>query len=233
MAKSSDLEKALRKLGNPAKAAFLQRFFKTGPGEYAEGDTLLGITVPVIREVAKRFVDLPYAEVVRSLRSRWHEQRLAALYLLRWQFERGTAREQKRIFDLYIRSSRYINNWDLVDASATYIMGPYLLERPRAVLHKMVRSKNLWERRMAVLATFYFIRQGEFTETLKLAEKLLNDDHDLMHKPVGWMLREIGKRDRKVEEKFLEKFAKRMPRTMLRYAIEHFPPVARKKFMQK
>lgn len=233
MAKNQDLRKTLRTLANPEKAKGHARFFKTGPGEYGEGDQFLGLTVPKMREVAAMFRDLPHAEVLPLLRSRWHEERLVALFLLRRQFETGTEADRTRIFRLYTRSARYVNNWDLVDSSAEYIMGPYLLDRSRAILHRLARSKNIWERRMAVLATFHFIRRGDFAETLRLSEKLLSDEHDLMHKAVGWMLREVGKRDRKTLEKFLGKYSKQMPRTMLRYALEHFSKNDRKKYMEK
>jgi len=230
--KMKDARRALKKVANPTKAQFAQRFFKTGKGEYAEGDRFLGITVPSVRAIAVQFRELPRGEVAKLLRSPWHEERLLALVLLVCQFERGGPEVQEKIYRLYLRSSRYINNWDLVDSSAPQIVGRYLEKRSRAVLYRMARSRNLWERRIAILATFHFIRREEFAPTLKIAKILLKDDHDLIHKAVGWMLREVGKRDQAVEEKFLRLHAANMPRTMLRYAIEKFPPALRKHYLR-
>jgi len=229
--KGKDVKRALRKVANPTKARFAQRFFKTGKGEYAEGDRFLGITVPSVRAIAAGFRELPLAEVTMLLRSPWHEERLLALVLLVYQFERGGPAVQEKIYRLYLRSSRYINNWDLVDSSAPQIVGRYLEKRSRAVLYRLALSRNLWERRIAILATFHFIRRQEFGPTLKIAKTLLTDEHDLIHKAVGWMLREVGKRDQAVEESFLRQYSKVMPRTMLRYAIEKFPPRLRKHYL--
>jgi len=241
----SQLKKDLQQLANPKQAALLQRFFKTGPGEYGEGDIFLGIKVPVQREAMKKYKDLPLADIQKLLKSKIHEHRLVALFILVDQYKSagdvinlpgGAIREsrlQRKIFEFYLKNTKNINNWDLVDLSAPNIVGNYLLERPRDILYKLARSKNLWERRISVLACFAFIRYNDFKDALKIFKILLNDNHDLIHKAVGWMLREIGKRDQKVEEEFLKKHVKQMPRTMLRYAIERFPERKRKFYLKK
>jgi len=218
-------------LADPQRALKLARYFKTGPGDYAEGDLFLGITVPLTRRLVRAFVGLPLTDMLQLLTSPWHEERLLALLLLVARMGHADAAEQARIYRAYLGHTRYINNWDLVDLSARDIVGPYLEHRARTPLDKLAASKNLWERRIAVLATFHFIRRGEFADALRLANKLLNDPHDLMHKAVGWMLREIGKRERPVLEAFLRDHAQHMPRTMLRYAIEHFPPTRRRTYL--
>lgn len=227
------VQNALRKMANPKQAALLQRFFKTGKGEYGEGDMFLGIKVPAQRKVVAEFKDLPLVEAKKLLVSRFHEHRLVALLILVKQFERGDAAIRKKIFDLYLANARRVNNWDLVDLSAPNIVGVYLLDKPRAVLYKLVKSKSLWERRIAVLATFAFIREGDFQDALKIAHLLLRDPHDLIHKAVGWMLREVGKKDQKALEQFLKKYSRAMPRTMLRYAIEKFPEKKRQQYLRK
>jgi 3-methyladenine DNA glycosylase AlkD len=229
---SVHIQKRLRSFASKEKAALLMGFFKTGPGQYGEGDKFLGVMVPGTRLVVKEFADAPLAEIEKLLHSSWHEERLLALLLLVHQFERGDDALRKKIYMLYLKNTRYINNWDLVDLSAPKIVGPYLDGGSRALLYKLVRSKDLWERRIAILASFHFIRQGDFSDCLALAELLLDDDHDLMHKAVGWMLREVGKKDVKVLEGFLKKHHKRMPRTALRYAIERFPETKRKKYLK-
>ena len=221
----------LRTTANPADAVFLQRFFKTGPGDYGEGDVFLGVRVPATRKVVKQCDGLNLADTRTLLYSPYHEERLLALLILVRRFERGDAAMQKRIFDLYLAETRHINNWDLVDLSAPNIVGKWLLERPRGLLARMVRSQQLWDRRIAVLATFAFIRRGQFQNSLDLCQTLLQDPHDLMHKACGWMLREIGKRDQAALEGFLEKTAPQMPRTMLRYAIERLPEARRRIWM--
>jgi len=226
------IQRSLRRFATKEKAVGLQRFFKTGLGQYGEGDKFLGVMVPDIRKVVKEFRDLPLAETEKLLQSSWHEERLCALLLLVGQFERGDEVERKKVYSLYLRNTRYINNWDLVDLSAPKIVGPYLDGGSRSLLYRFVRSGNLWERRIAILATFHYIKNGEFTDSLALAEKLLGDDHDLMHKAVGWMLREVGKKDVAVLEGFLKKHRHRMPRTTLRYAIERFPEARRKKYLK-
>jgi 3-methyladenine DNA glycosylase AlkD len=213
----------VRRLANPRAAATLRRFFKTGRGEYGEGDRFLGVKVPPLRLLARMHRDLPRAQVLMLLRSRWHEERLLAVLILVSQYKRASVRDRGMIYRLYRSNTRYINNWDLVDLSAEHIIGAHLDPRRLAVLERMARSRVLWERRVAVLATFHWIKQGIFGPTLRIAELLLDDPHDLIHKGVGWMLREVGKRDLSCEEAFLRAHHRRMPRIMLRYAIERFP----------
>jgi 3-methyladenine DNA glycosylase AlkD len=227
------LQRELRRLANPNRAVIVQRFFKTGPGEYAEGDKFLGLTVPQLRALAKRYRGLSLRDTSRLLCSPIHEERLLALLLLVQAYREGDENDQRRIYKLYLRSTRYINNWDLVDCSAEHIVGAFLRERSRELLRKLARSKSLWERRIAVLATFHFIKHGEFVPTLRIARFLLQDEHDLIHKAVGWMLREVGKRDLPAEEAFLQKYYRQMPRTMLRYAIERFPEPKRRRYLQR
>ncbi|HSX05935.1 MAG TPA: DNA alkylation repair protein [Candidatus Saccharimonadales bacterium] len=211
------------------------RVFKAGPGEYAEYDKFLGVTVPKTRLVSKLFRDLPLRDLEQLMTSEWHDERLCALFILVLQYPRASAAQQKAIYDFYITHTAHINNWDLVDASAEYIVGPYLENRPEKmlVLQKLAASTNLWERRIAMLATFDYIRtKHRADEALVIAERLLHDQHDLIQKAVGWMLREIGKRvDRKLLLQFLDKHAATMPRTTLRYAIEHFSPQQRTYYM--
>jgi 3-methyladenine DNA glycosylase AlkD len=231
MPTSAELINELIALGNPVKAAHAQGFFKTGPGEYGEGDKFLGIRVPDARQVAKRWRELAPREVLKLLRSPWHEARLVALFLLADQYKRGDDKRKVQIFKDYLANVRYVNNWDLVDSSAHLIVGPHLQERERKLLDKLVVSELLWERRIAVLATLHFIRQDDFADILRLAKKLLRDEHDLMHKAVGWMLREVEKRDRATAEAFLKQHYQQMPRTMLRYAIERLPEKQRQAYL--
>ncbi len=223
---------ALREYADKSDAEFLRRYFKTGPGEYGEGDRFIGVRVPSARRVARRFRHLPLAEALVLLGSAIHEERLLALIILTEKFRRGTPGEQSEIYREYLNRTRSINNWDLVDASADRIVGAYLQERSRRPLYGLARSELLWERRIAVMATFHFIKNGEFAETLKIAGMLLADTEDLIHKAAGWMLREIGKRDRKAEESFLRENYRRMPRAMLRYAIEKFPEDLRQRYLR-
>ena len=226
------LTAAFRLAADPAKAKLLQRFFKTGSGEYAEGDKFLGLTVPVTRLLARRFGALPEAGILRLLRSPWHEHRLCALLLLTENFERGTQAQKDRIFALYLANTRYINNWDLVDLSAPQVVGGWLADKSKKPLFELARSKLLWERRIAILACFAFIKAGESATALRLARRLLDDRHDLMHKAVGWMLREVGKRcSEKLLLDFLRENYARLPRTALRYAIERFPEKRRKRLL--
>jgi 3-methyladenine DNA glycosylase AlkD len=226
--------KELNALGDPKKAKFLARFFKTGRGQYAEGDIFLGIAVPEQRKVARKHKQMGLEDVRKLLKSKIHEHRLVALLILVEKFKNAVEKDQEKIFYFYLRNIRYINNWDLVDGSAPLIIGGYLLNKPleRKILYRLSKSENLWERRVAVLATLMFIRDRQFRDTLEIARKLLNDEHDLIHKAVGWMLREIGKLDQEMEEKFLRAFHAKMPRTMLRYAIERFDPRRRKIYMR-
>jgi 3-methyladenine DNA glycosylase AlkD len=230
--KYEDVSARLREAADPKKAADLRWFFKTGPGEYGEGDVFIGVVTPTMRRIAKEFRDLPLAEVKRLLRSPVHEERSLALMILVGRFQRGDERKRERIFNFYMRHLKQVNNWDLVDGSAPYISGPWLLEHDKAILYKLARSPRLWDRRVAMLSAFHFIRCGEFGDALKIAGILVADREDLMHKAVGWMLREIGKRDRDMEETFLKKHYRTMPRTMLRYAIERFPEDLRRSYMK-
>lgn len=221
----------LARLQNPAKAKILSSFFKTAKGQYGEGDIFLGITVPNQREIAKKFRDLPFPEVQKLLKSKIHEYRLTALLILVEQFRKADEKTKKKIVDFYLKSTKYINNWDLVDLSANHILGTYLLDKDTPLLKKLAKSKKLWERRIAIIATFALIQKNSFDETLKIAKILLTDKHDLIQKAVGWMLREIGKRDQKTEEQFLKQHRQQMPRTMLRYAIERFDQKKRKFYL--
>lgn len=216
----------LQKFADSKKAKVFVRFFKTGKGEYGEGDKFLGITVPKTRVIAKKYFErLNLNDIQELLKSNIHEQRLSALMILRLQYEKlKFAQDKFKIVKFYLKNTKYINNWDLVDLSCHYILGNWLFklhpEGDRKILYKLARSQNLWERRIAVISTFEFIRNNQFEDSLKISEILLNDRHDLIHKAVGWMLRELGKRDQKLLEKFLQKHSKKMPRVMLRYAIE-------------
>jgi hypothetical protein len=256
----------LKKLANPVKAKLLARFFKTGKGEYGEGDIFLGIMVPRQREVVKKFCDLSLPEIQKLLNSKFHEERLVGVLILVEQYRRVchsdrspsdsegeveeslilSKRDRRRdsstplrcarndkeeIYKFYLKKAKKINNWDLVDLSAPKIVGAYLQDKDRKILYKLVKSKNLWERRIAVLATFWFIREKDFKDAIRLAEILLTDKHDLIHKAVGWMLREIGKRDEKVLRQFLNQHTKKMPRTMLRYSIEKLPEKDRRHYL--
>jgi len=230
--KARDVQRRLKNLGNPEHAAISQGFFKTGPGEYGEGDIFIGIRVPVLRKLVKEFKDLPPREAEILLRSPIHEERLLAILLFVHIFKNGDDDPKKNIYDLYLKSTEFINNWDLVDVSAEHIVGAYLMNKNKRPLYRLVKSKNLWERRIAIMATFHFVKRHAFSETLKICSMLLADRHDLVHKACGWMLREIGKRDLKTEELFLKEHYKKMPRTMLRYAIEKFPENKRQRYLK-
>jgi 3-methyladenine DNA glycosylase AlkD len=224
----------LARAADPRKAAFFPKFFKTGPGEYAEGDVFLGVTVPEQRRIARRHKDLPLEQVGELLRSEVHEHRFTGFVILVARFERADAAGRTCLFAFCREHLSRLNNWDLVDTVAPRLIGAYLREHPelKPLLHEWARSPVLWERRIAILSTLAFIRAGEFTDTLMLAGVLLHDPHDLMHKAVGWMLREIGNRDRTAEETFLNRHAREMPRTMLRYAIEKFSPARREHYLK-
>ena len=229
----SNLTKEIQKQKNPQKALFLQRYFKTGKGEYGEGDIFLGLTVPQQRIIAKKFCDLSLEETLKLLKSTIHEYRSIALMILVWSYQKTSTVKKQTIVETYLKHTTYINNWDLVDASASYILGDYLFTKKKDLLYKLAKSKNLWERRIAMLTTYYFIKNNEFYDALKVANILLRDQHDLVHKAVGWMLREIGKRSQKTEELFLKKHYLTIPRTMLRYAIERFSKEKRKDYLIK
>jgi len=222
----------LMALGNKEQAAVSQRFFKTGPGQYGEGDIFIGIKVPVLRTVAKEYLDITLKDLQKILASKYHEARLLALLVMAGQFSKGDHQQKKIIYELYLKNTRFINNWDLVDASAHHIVGPYLMDKNRAPLYRLAQSDLLWERRIAIMSTFHYIKNHEFNDTLKIAEMLLSDPEDLIHKAVGWMLREIGKRRLQSEEAFLKKRYQNMPRTMLRYAIEKFPEPKRQRYLK-
>ena len=229
----SQLKKDLQRLKNPEKAKLLARFFKTGKGEYGEGDVFLGIMVPDSRKIAIKYKNLSFSEIKTLLNSKIHEGRLIALLILVNNYNNGGNKEKGKIFDFYLKNTKKINNWDLVDLSAHKIVGAHLIGKDKSILYKLVKSDNLWERRIAVIATFNFINNNKFDDSLKISRLLLNDKHDLIHKAVGWMLREIGKKNQSVEEKFLNKYYKKMPRTMLRYAIERFDENKRKFYLGK
>ena len=222
----------LLQLANEKIAEHSQRFFKTGKGEYGEGDIFLGIRVPLLRKLVKKYRGISITEVRKLLHSKFHEERLLAVLMLVQLFKSGDKSVEKQVYDLYLENTEFINNWDLVDISASHIVGAHLHEKDKAPLYNLVQSKNLWERRISIISTFYFIRQNEFDDTLKLAKILLNDKEDLIHKAVGWMLREVGKREIEFEEEFLQEHYNIMPRTMLRYAIEKFPETSRKMYLR-
>ncbi|MDD5730883.1 MAG: DNA alkylation repair protein [Candidatus Omnitrophica bacterium] len=222
----------LRKYSDKNKAELLQRFFKTGPGEYADGDIFLGITVPKLRILAKEYRSLPLNETLRLLKSRLHEERLLSLLIVILKYRQADLSEKEKIYKAYLGHTKYINNWDLVDVTAKHIIGDFLKDKNRAPLYNLARSASLWERRIAILSTFHFIANNEFTDSLKIAKILITDRHDLIHKAVGWMLREVGKKDIACEERFLKECYAAMPRTMLRYAIELCPERKRQSYLQ-
>ena len=227
-----DIRKRLRRLADEDKAKVLQRFFKTGPGEYGEGDRFLGIKVPELRRLAKEFQQVRYEALRALLKSPIHEERLLALLILIGKYSKADETGKKRIYDLYLKHTRWINNWDLVDLSAEHIAGDFLSQKDKTPLYRLAKSELLWERRIAIMATFHFIKRKAFSETLEISQMLLLDKEDLIHKAVGWMLREVGKRDLETEEAFLKAHYKSMPRTMLRYAIERFPEAKRQRYLK-
>ncbi len=237
------IKQDLQKLANKEKAWILQRFFKTGKGQYGEGDIFLGIVVPEQRKIAKKYSELTLTDIQKLLNSKAHEHRLTSLYILIDKYKKADEKNKEKIYQFYLSNTKQINNWDLVDLSAPNIIGDYLLnnhaqtcgktDKSRKILYKLVKSKNLWERRIAIISTFKFIRDNQFTDTLKISELLLTDTHDLIHKAVGWMLREVGKRDQQLLEKFLDKHIHKMPRIMLRYAIERFSENKIKSYLKK
>ncbi len=227
----------LKQAADPIKEKVYKRFFKTGKGEYGEGDKFLGITVPLTREISKQYQNLSLNNLQVLLESKVHEHRLSALMILRFQYEKAlrlaSLAQCKQIVLFYLSNTKKINNWDLVDLSSHYILGDWLIDKDRKILYKLARSADLWEKRIAIISTFAFIRNNQFEDTLKISEILMNDKHDLIHKAVGWALREVGKKDKKTEIEFLNKYYKTMPRTMLRYAIEKFSDQERKFYLGK
>jgi 3-methyladenine DNA glycosylase AlkD len=231
-----EIKRDIEQLANPKQAMLLQRFFKTGKGEYGEGDVFLGLKVPVQRSVAKKYKELSLTDIQQLLNSKIHEHRLIALLILMQKYDAADEDTmlRKQIFELYLKNTHNINNWDLIDLSAPNIVGNYLLDKDRSILYKLAKSNSIWEKRISMLATFEFIANGEVKDTLAIAEILVNEKHDLIQKAVGWMLREAGKRvSQGEEEKFLKKHYKTMPRTMLRYAIERFNDKKKKFYMNK
>jgi 3-methyladenine DNA glycosylase AlkD len=223
----------LRKLASPEKAKVLSSFFKTGKGQYGEGDIFLGVTVPEQRRAARRYADLSPPDIQSLLASGIHEHRLTALLILVHQFGKADEQGRGRIVECYLCNTRYVNNWDLVDLSADKILGAYLADKDASILYDLAASENLWDRRIAMVATFAFIKKNRYDDTLRIASRLLRDPHELVHKAVGWMLREVGKRDIEAEEQFLEKYSRAMPRVMLRYAIERFTEERKTYYMRK
>lgn len=228
----TSIRRELREMAHPDRARISQSFFKTGPGEYGEGDRFIGLTVPQVRKLAKRCRQLSLQETKQLLRSPIHEERLLALLILVGAFAKADEAGRQHIYEIYLQSTRHINNWDLVDSSAPQIIGAFLWARSKTPLRVLARSDSLWERRIAILATFYFIKHGKFAPSLAIARQLLGDREDLIHKAAGWMLREVGKRDLATEEKFLRRHYRQMPRTMLRYAIERLPEARRQCYLK-
>lgn len=223
MNKLSLLKKELKSLSDPHQAIILGRFFKTKKGEYGEGDRFLGIKVPIQRKVVSKYLDLDLNAIIDLLDNPWHEFRFSALVILVKKYQKTkNENERKNIFDFYLSNTKKINNWDLVDTSTPQILGDFLKNKPRDILYKLAQSENLWERRMSILATFSFIRNNDFLDSLRISELLLKDSQDLIHKAIGWMLREVGKRDKKVLENFLILHSKKMARITLSYALEKF-----------
>jgi len=231
----NELRTELKSKANKEKAKLLQGFFKTGQGEYGEGDIFLGVVVPETRKTAIKFKSLPLNDIEELLKSKIHEERLCALLLLVHNYELAdkinNEKTKQEIYNFYLKSTKYINNWDLVDLSCHKIVGDFLKDKDKSILYHLAKSDNLWERRIAIISTAKFIQNHQFNDTIKLAEILLKDKHDLIHKAVGWMLREIGKRDIKPLLDFLNKHYKAMPRTMLRYSIEKLPEKLRKQYL--
>jgi 3-methyladenine DNA glycosylase AlkD len=228
----SNIQNELKQLGNKEIAEHSQRFFKTAKGQYGYGDIFLGIRVPVLRKIAKKHSNISINEAAQLLKSKFHEQRLLSLLILVAVFKKANNQDKKAIYNLYLDNTKFINNWDLVDLSAEHIVGAYLRRIDKQPIYKLAVSENLWERRISIMSTFHFIKHNEFIDTLKISRILLHDKEDLIHKAVGWMLRETGKRNIEVEEEFLKKHYKQMPRTMLRYSIEKFPEIKRKRYLK-
>ena len=228
----NEVQRQLREIGDESIARHSAVFFKTGEGEYAEGDRFLGIRVPVLRKLVKEYPDLTISQMTSLLRSKYHEERLLAVLMLVAHYNKAGENGKQRIYDLYLENTRYINNWDLVDSSAEHIVGAYLWGLDKSPLYALARSESLWERRISIMSTYHFIKKNEFRDALKISKILLKDKEDLIHKAVGWMLREIGNRDLAKEEGFLKVHYQKMPRTMLRYAIEKFPEKKRQGYLK-
>lgn len=227
------LLKELQESSNSEKAKIYKKFFKTGPGEYGQGDIFIGLTMPEIRRISGEYTNLSLVKIQKLLNSKIHEHRMSGLVILVNKYKKSSEEEKENIFNFYLNNTKRINNWDLVDISCPNIVGEFLLrnKQHKKILYSLARSENLWEKRIAMVSTLYFIKYFEFEDPLALAEILLSDEHDLMHKAVGWVLREIGKKDENVLKGFLKFHYKNMPRTMLRYAIEHFPESERKNYL--
>lgn len=223
----------LRKRARPEKVSIYKNFFKTGPGEYGEGDVFIGVTVPDTRKIAQSFINVSLNELIPVLRSKIHEDRMCALMVLSYKYQKEkNEKERKKLVDFYLKHRYAGNNWDLIDCITDRILGHWLFDKEKSILYKFAKSKNLWERRMSIISTYHFIKNNRFDETIKISEILLNDNHDLIHKAVGWMLREVGKKNKNVLVRFLKKHYKNMPRTMLRYSIERFPEKERKMYLK-
>ena len=228
-----ELKSELKKFGNPEKAKIVSRFFKTGKGQYGEGDIFLGIVVPKTREIARKYIEIDLNVIEELLKSKIHEERLVSLMILVEKYNKSDDKNKKLIADFYIKNAKKVNNWDLVDLSAPKILGNYLFDKDKSILYKLAKSENLWEKRISIVSTHAFIRNNQFSDTIKIAEILLNDKHDLIHKAVGWMLREMGKKDEKELTKFLDENYKKIPRTALRYSIERLDEKKKKFYMKK
>lgn len=234
MLSAKDVAKELLRYSNKEKIPTFARFFKTQKGDYSEKDIFIGVNLPTQRTIARKFSDkLTLTELSKLLKSPVHENRHTALIMLNTVYKKSPVKEQKKIVNFYLKHRKYINNWDLVDGSAPYVLGKYLLDKPKDILTKLAKSKSVWDRRIALVATWFFIRNNQFDETLKLVKLVLKDEQDLIHKAAGWMLKEISKRDSKPVEKFLDKYASVMPRTMLRYSVEKLPAEKKKFYMKK
>lgn len=230
--KATDIQKELKNAADPEKAKLLMGYFKTGPGQYGEGDVFRGVMMPVQRGIAKKNAAAPLSEVLTLLKSKHHEDRMVALLILVIKYQKGTKQEKREIYETYINNTDRINNWDLIDVTVGHIVGDYVLENGGNLLEKFSKSKSMWERRIAIIATGRFIKEGKFEKTLNISKTLLHDEEDLIHKATGWMLREVGKRDMAALEGFLKEHYKTMPRTMLRYAIEKFPEKKRQAYLK-
>ena len=231
----SEIRKELQKLADPVRAKLSQRFFKTGKGDYGEGDRFLGMVMSEQRKIAKKYSDnISVEDTIKLLRSgKFHEERMVALLILILKYKKGSQVEHKQIFESYLENTKFINNWDLVDVTCSNIVGAYLFDKDKKILYKLAKSKNLWEKRIAIISTFYFISKGKISDTFKISKILITDKHDLIHKAVGWMLREAGKRDKAKLVKFLEGNRLKMPRTTLRYSIEKFSPAERRRYLTR